>query len=55
METLTEPQKKIASLLIDWVRGHRMLDHAADGFVKLLAEVHRYPLAALRQRVAAPA
>lgn len=28
METLTEPQKKIASLLIDWVRGHRMLDAA---------------------------
>ena len=37
----------------DAARGHRMLDHAADGFVKLLAEVHRYPMANLRVRPAA--
>lgn len=34
----------------DAQRGHQVLDTAADGLVRLLAEVHRYPLAHLRQR-----
>jgi creatinine amidohydrolase len=36
----------------DAERGERMLDHAASCFVKLLGEVHRYPMAALRSREA---
>lgn len=34
----------------DAERGNRSLDHAAQGFVTLLQEIHRYPLARVRSR-----
>lgn len=39
----------------DAQRGHQVLDTAADGLVRLLAEVHRFPMANLRQREEAAA